>query len=848
MSERRCTATDEPCADWCGDAPGRIVGIVFDPPMAIARVGRAKEPMDAYEWALDENPHRGVQTRIVPAPSLRPRAAHEGGHGPAILEVHTPEAITFKDREGRIRPIAPFFELWARVQDGDGTVRRVPLTARLLAAQGTGLNQLRFTVQAANRKAQSRTKLASCAAVARVDFDADDYRLHRLDAVSPRTEDQTPLVRPDAPLPLGTIETFLPNEAGWSCHTRLDQIRLRYTPGSGDAFGPPEASVATASPRPPGDFEPAVTQYGNLYPITRPENRILSSDTPWLGLEFDLRQLDVRFFPGLIFEFAGIEPSGPDGTQGVRLVVVDTAGDPVFDRDDPWVAALRTELSGAAGAALGGGQWYLHAVEQYGRKILLYDVDIFQNAAFMIPYEGETCWWIIRGIEADDTPMADLTIALTQRDANGQPTGSPVVLHGKRRRYLDENGVISAVYRAGELTASMCSPWTHDFRDCACQYWASNHPDVVLGPLVGPALEDGTSRDDPAQAVTFREWLRRRSEPGRDVSARTTLEAARAEVYDPYEINLKWEELDFVLQGEETEGTPVPPLAALARPPASIEEAIADLTDNLAPLEFTLALEYLYAFFSLRAPDEVTAEERRTWPELADDLRAVRQFVLAVALSEMTHMRWANQILWMLDQGGAYPEGSSYAPVVRPRAEVPLARPELGSEATRPRALRPATPEVLDEFVAVERPSGDLDTEYAGLVALLRRDAERLPEGLFELAVRIDSDGLQHFQKFRDVVAILTPYRALPALTLRPMALAPADDPAVADALGFLAGIVGALEIAYQAERDGDLARAAAVILASRETMRSLRDEADRLARAGIGVPFFAAWDAAPDG
>ena len=38
------------------------------------------------------------------------------------------------------------------------------------------------------------------------------------------------------------------------------------------------------------------------------------------GLEFDLRQLDVRFFPGLVFEFPGVTPAGPDGTQGARLL------------------------------------------------------------------------------------------------------------------------------------------------------------------------------------------------------------------------------------------------------------------------------------------------------------------------------------------------------------------------------------------------------------------------------------------------------------------------------------------------------------------------------------------------
>lgn len=284
-----CLASEEgPCADWCGRelSKARILGLFFDPPMAIARVGGAREPMDAYRWEIDENPHRGMQTKIAPAPSLHLESERGDGHWPHRLVVVTPERITFKDHRGRIRPIAPFFELWARVQFPDGSILAVPLTRRFLEAHGARLGDLVFQVDAGNRKAQSRTKLASCAAIAHVTFPAHSYRPHRLDAISPHTRDQVPLVRPDAPLPLGMVQTFLPNEEGWSCRTRLDQIRIRFTPGKGETFGPPDAAIATASPRPPGDFEPAVTEYGRNHRMTWPENRILSPDTPWSGFNF----------------------------------------------------------------------------------------------------------------------------------------------------------------------------------------------------------------------------------------------------------------------------------------------------------------------------------------------------------------------------------------------------------------------------------------------------------------------------------------------------------------------------------------------------------------------------------
>ncbi len=573
------------------------------------------------------------------------------------------------------------------------------------------------------------------------------------------------------------------------------------------------------------------------------------------GLEFDLRQLDTRFFPGLVFAFPGVTPAGPDGTQGAQLAFLDPSGDPMLGWDAPWVAELNAQLGGDAGAALGSGQWYLHWVEQGGKRIELYAFDIYENAVPRTPYEGDTVWWIIRAIAPDhDRSVADLTIALTQRAPGGAPTGAPVILKGKRRLYLDEAGVIDQVYHPGELTASMCSPWTHDFTDCACQYWASNHPDVALGPVPEDAAraEDGTSLADQAQPVTFVDWLRRRDAPGRDVSAPATTEAAQSRRYDHYEINMRWQELDFVLQGIETDRTPPPPMAALHPGYRDIDEVIADLTDDLAPLEFTLSMEYLYAAFSIRSPEEVTPDEARAWPTLADDLRAARQLILSVAFSEMTHMRWANQILWMLDRGGCYPPGKRYAPVVTPAAEVAAAPPAEGKAAAeperRPRALRPATPDVMAEFRYVERPTGRLDTEYAAMVSFLRANASAYPGGLFEIAVRIDSDGLQHYQKFCEVIDALGFYAQQPSLYLRDIRVATAEE--AARALDLLQDALADLRRGYQAERDDDMPTARDALLDARTAMLSLRDEAERLARLPepLGVPFFLPFDAPSSG
>src|SRR6266446_699923 len=94
------------------------------------------------------------------------------------------------------------------------------------------------------------------------------------------------------------------------------------------------------------------------------------------GLEFDHRNLDRRFFPGLVFEFVS---STQEALQGVRLIQVDlsdpdlqpaTKGVPDTRGIDVKVQrSLRDALSGAEGKALRDGSWFLDTVEQAGTTI-----------------------------------------------------------------------------------------------------------------------------------------------------------------------------------------------------------------------------------------------------------------------------------------------------------------------------------------------------------------------------------------------------------------------------------------------------------------------------------------------
>ncbi|MCK1604755.1 hypothetical protein IVB02_25965 [Bradyrhizobium sp. 166] len=62
------------------------------------------------------------------------------------------------------------------------------------------------------------------------------------------------------------------------------------------------------------------------------------------------------------------------------------------------------------------------------------------------------------------------------------------------RKMLDGESAAPAedLLHAGELTQGLCSPWQHDYRECACYYWPASRPDYVN---VEPT-PDGLSRGD----------------------------------------------------------------------------------------------------------------------------------------------------------------------------------------------------------------------------------------------------------------------------------------------------------------------------------------------------------------
>src|ERR1700761_4373747 len=89
-----------------------ITRIAILPPLAFARFGSQPEPVDNYtlETPKGEDDLLGYR-RIIPEPTFQISADGE------ITGKKTPETIIFK-QGGKVRPVAPFFELWAEFDDG----------------------------------------------------------------------------------------------------------------------------------------------------------------------------------------------------------------------------------------------------------------------------------------------------------------------------------------------------------------------------------------------------------------------------------------------------------------------------------------------------------------------------------------------------------------------------------------------------------------------------------------------------------------------------------------------------------------------------------------------------------
>jgi hypothetical protein len=145
--------------------------------------------------------------------------------------------------------------------------------------------------------------------------------------------------------------------------------------------------------------------------------------------------------------------------------------------------------------------------------------------------------------------------------------------------------------------------------------------------------------------------------------------------------------------------------------------------------------------------------------------------------------------------------------------------------------LRPLTAEVVDDFVAVERPSGGLEGRYARVRATHRQRKYRGNE-LFDVATRIVEDGVDHFGIFSRMRAVVDVYDQSPPAHLRPnFALGSPDNALVARASRGYREVITLLTEGY----GGD----APQVDQARRAMLDLEDLIEDCAAEGLGVPYF---------
>jgi hypothetical protein len=401
------------------------------------------------------------------------------------------------------------------------------------------------------------------------------------------------------------------------------------------------------------------------------------------GLECDLRNLERRFFPFLEIE---IDFTVSQGVMQVAAV----------DLPGMEGALTRREITAADAASYRTLARDLNANAQWAVANIAGDFGPFKQQSFnpdtlaglsfgdsRLPPEP---WAAIRTL-VEGTPV---TLTLERN-----PSSDTITLTAPRVRYLDDTGALARMFQPGELTQSLCSPWTHDFRDCACFYWASNHPDIALPPLPSPPPAAGDPRWELATP-----WERAdRSTAAPPVATQNGPQGVPEIAH--HAINRDWQLFNFVLERRERAGDYLPS-EFKAQPLAETAALLAQLR-YAAGVELAAMQEYLTAAWSLR-PAASQAEP------LLGDLKAAFHEILRVAIGEMRHVRAVNDVLAALSPPGTFSPGLAVA------AQLPGAT----AGSLQPVRLRPATQAVIDDFIGLEAPSQSVDGLYSRILATLQ--------------------------------------------------------------------------------------------------------------------------------
>ncbi len=460
---------------------------------------------------------------------------------------------------------------------------------------------------------------------------------------------------------------------------------------------------------------------------SRPESGV---DNCFPGLEFDQRNLDKCFFPGLTVDFHHDSGSRVIAVVDGAPTVLDlTSEDLQVTEQAPWRLHLWAVCGRTAVDQLDEEAPVLSARRRDGMSMWRFVHDLLPGriAIRLGPRPGRISPGEsgVPGGSLNALRMANGS--RVERDPAGKVTSA--VLVADRADYLTDDGVIDpAVYQPGDLTRSLCAPWQYDFRECGCFYWAASKPDI------------STSHDGKFHPLNFQRS--NRTDPPELDGPRYFPRNAR-ELDHPALIT-NWNVLPVVLNGREDDSRGLPePLELDPKTRPEVEQRL----EHLARVEHALCLEYLYAHYSLNAPLELDPATEADAP--VRKFFAAAQEVFAVAQDEMRHLRWVNEILGVLGR-----------PIVLdPPTEELVIQEETGTKFE----LEPLNQAQLDWFIKVEQTSADLDPQgIDGMYVRLHQtimDEKKNPypqaDRLSHLIKLIIDEGVDHFERFKKVKAHL---------------------------------------------------------------------------------------------
>jgi hypothetical protein len=291
---------------------------------------------------------------------------------------------------------------------------------------------------------------------------------------------------------------------------------------------------------------------------------------------------------------------------------------------------------------------------------------------------------------------------------------------------------------------------------------------------------------------------------------------------DHLEINSKWQLLNFVVEGRERL-TPYAPTSPEAHPLSSAAELERHLR-YAAGVELAVVQEYLAAAYSIRSARQNDSEALRK------DISAAKAELMRIAIEEMRHLRSVNDVLASLAQPGAF------LPALNVASLLPATSP---GSAPLPVRVRPATHDVILEFVAIEQPSASVDGLYARILATL------VANGSNQQAHTIRSvmaEGEEHWRTFRFIFTWLNRHPEADYLRSDNLRVPPPGNPQHAELQTRYKAVLEQLYVGYSA----GIPSGASQINAARMAMlgaNGLQGAAEVVVEAG----FLVAFDAIPD-